>query len=164
MLTDWEKMWLNMAIAASKKSKDPSTQVGAVIVSPDRRSITAGFNGFPEHCLDEVAVLNKSAGYTITNNVIAKVPFKEAVVNKYDLVLHAEQNAILNCRTRPVGYTLYCTHVPCAACSSFIAGSGITNVVAIRAFGASDMGYEKTEIIFKLNKINFKLCTLNDLK
>jgi len=44
-----------MAIAflSSMRSKDPSTQVGACIVNPDKRIVGMGYNGFPRGCSDD---------------------------------------------------------------------------------------------------------------
>ena len=44
---NWDKRFLNLATEVASWSKDPSTQAGAVIVGPDKRIISVGFNGFP---------------------------------------------------------------------------------------------------------------------
>ena len=38
---------------SAMRSKDPGTQVGACIVSPDNRILSMGYNGFPNGCSDE---------------------------------------------------------------------------------------------------------------
>lgn len=41
----WDETFMDMARVIAKRSKDPSTQVGAVIVSKDRRILSVGYNG-----------------------------------------------------------------------------------------------------------------------
>ena len=68
---------------------------------------------------------------------------------KYDIVIHAEMNAIINCHTRPEGWALYCTHIPCIRCATVIIGAGITKVIAYGRKGATDMGYDKTLLLLQ---------------
>ena len=46
-------VYMAMAKLISKRSKDPNTQVGAVIVSKDDRILSVGYNGFPNGCSDD---------------------------------------------------------------------------------------------------------------
>ena len=41
----WDEYFLGIAMLAAKRSKDPNTQVGACIVSPDNIIISTGYNG-----------------------------------------------------------------------------------------------------------------------
>ena len=43
----WILYFLKIARTIAEQSKDPSTKVGAVIVSPDKQIISTGYNGFP---------------------------------------------------------------------------------------------------------------------
>jgi dCMP deaminase len=43
----WDNYFIEMAELIASKSKDPSTQVGCVIVGPDNEIRSTGFNGFP---------------------------------------------------------------------------------------------------------------------
>jgi deoxycytidylate deaminase len=43
----WDQYFIEMAFLVASKSKDPSTQVGCVIVGPDNEIRSTGFNGFP---------------------------------------------------------------------------------------------------------------------
>ena len=42
----WDIHWLKIAKVTSELSKDGSTKVGAVIVTPDNRHCSVGYNGF----------------------------------------------------------------------------------------------------------------------
>jgi dCMP deaminase len=107
----WDERFLQLAEHVASWSKDPSTQVGAVIVRPDRTIASVGFNGFPRGVPDKPEWL--------------------ADRQKKNLItIHAEQNAILNARDQSLAdYTIYTTFHPCAACASKIVQAGITRVV-----------------------------------
>jgi dCMP deaminase len=104
----WNKHWLEVAKVTAKLSKDPSTQVGAVIVTPDNRQCSVGYNGFARG-IEETAE-------------------KWARPIKYERVIHAEMNALLNCPFETVGCKLYITHQPCHRCISHVLNSGIVEV------------------------------------
>lgn len=110
----WDKRFIDVARLHATFSKDPSTQVGAVIVDRDRREVSTGFNGFPKNVKDT----------------------KERLENrevKLQLTLHAEENALAFARGDLRGCTIYITHPPCAHCAAQIIQHGITEVVAVEA-------------------------------
>lgn len=113
--TQWDKDYFALATFwANRKSKDPRTKVGCVIVNPElNRVISLGYNGFPK------GVEDKEARYAE----------KET---KYQLVVHAEANAILTARTDVTGCTLYTTLYPCNECTKLIIQAGITKVICPR--------------------------------
>lgn len=49
----WDDYFMAIAFLSSMRSKDPSTQVGACIVNPDKRIVGMGYNGFPRGCSDD---------------------------------------------------------------------------------------------------------------
>ena len=85
---EWDVYYLKMARLASTKSKDPSTQTGAVIVPPDRSFCSSGFNGSPQGMED------KSEWYLNRDE-------------KYSRIVHCEINALIFAREPVRGYTLY---------------------------------------------------------
>lgn len=101
---------MSVAEITSHLSKDPVTKVGAVIVSPDNRKISIGYNGF-------------AAGLEETSDMwhIRDI--------KIEQVIHAEMNAIINAPFDIKGCSLYCTHQPCHRCLIHVANSGIIKVV-----------------------------------
>ncbi|MEG0275060.1 MAG: cytidine deaminase, partial [Longicatena sp.] len=50
---NWDEYFMGLAHLSSRRSKDPSTQVGAVIVSKEHRVVGIGYNGFPNGCNDD---------------------------------------------------------------------------------------------------------------
>lgn len=109
----WDARFMEVAELISAWSKDPSSQVGAVIVSSDKTIVSTGFNGLPRGVEDKEEILND----------------REL---KNDCTIHAEENAILNATTREVlrGCSIYIhPFPPCSHCAARIIQSGITRVV-----------------------------------
>lgn len=104
----WNTFWMGMAYQAATLSKDPSTHVGAVIVTPDNRQCSIGYNGF-------------AAG-------IEETPEKWERPTKYEYVIHAEENCLINCPFDTVDCKIYITHQPCHRCIGRVLNSGITHV------------------------------------
>jgi dCMP deaminase len=104
-----------IAQAAASLSKDPSTQVGAVIVGPGNEIRSLGWNGFPRGVID-------------APERYADRP------TKYAMVVHAEMNAICNAAragTPVEGCSLVVTALhPCGDCAKAIIQAGIRTVYA----------------------------------
>lgn len=111
-LRDWDTRFLDLAEHISKWSKDPSTKVGAVIVDSQRRIVSTGYNGFSVGVMDSYDRLTDRD-------------------TKYEMIIHAEANAILFAHQRMNGMTLYTTPFqPCSRCASLIIQSGISRVIS----------------------------------
>ena len=110
----WEEYFMSIAKLSAMRSKDPSTQVGACIVSNDNRILSIGYNGAPNGFSDEEFPWAREG-----NNLDTKYPY----------VCHAELNAILNCHNSVSGCILYVTLFPCNECAKAIIQSGIKEVV-----------------------------------
>ena len=109
----WDEYFMGIAMLAARRSKDPSTQVGACIVSPEDIIISTGYNGMPKGCSDDVFPWDREGEET-----------------KYPYVVHAELNAILNANGRDLrGSRLYVALFPCNECAKAIIQSGIREVI-----------------------------------
>ena len=109
----WDEYFMGIALLAAKRSKDPSTQVGACIVSEDNIIISTGYNGMPKGCSDDEFPWNR-----------------DGEDNKYAYVVHAELNAILNANGRNLrGSLVYVALFPCNECAKAIIQSGVREVV-----------------------------------
>jgi len=106
----WQARFIDLAKEIASWSKDSGTQVGSVIVRPDRTICSVGFNGFPRGVKDsQEAIENRDAKLLRT--------------------IHAELNAILSSKESLVGYSLFVwPFQPCANCAAAIIQSGITEV------------------------------------
>jgi dCMP deaminase len=119
MANKWDNRFLELADRIGAWSKDPSTRVGAVIVRPDRTLVSVGYNGFPRGVVD------------------TDERYKNREV-KYQLVVHAEINAIITAKEPLDGYTLYVSPLhPCPQCAAAIIQTGIKRVVS-RESGRGD--------------------------
>jgi hypothetical protein len=58
------------AFLAAKRSKDPSTQVGACVVNQDNRIVGIGYNGMPNHCNDDELPWSKTAESKLENKYL----------------------------------------------------------------------------------------------
>ena len=111
----WDDYFMGVSLLAADRSKDPSTQVGACIVSDDNRILSTGYNGFPQGCSDDEFPWNRDESKGET---------------KYNFVVHAELNAILNAGGKSlVGSRIFVSLFPCHECAKAIIQSGVKEVV-----------------------------------
>lgn len=110
----WDEYFMGLAHLSAKRSKDPNTQVGAAIVSPEHRVVGIGYNGFPNGCDDNEFPWEREGEFACT---------------KYPFVVHAELNAILNSTTNLSGCSIYVSLFPCNECAKAIIQSGISRIV-----------------------------------
>jgi dCMP deaminase len=109
----WDIYYLRMAKLVASKSKDPSTQTGAVIVRPDNSLCSIGFNGFPKVMPDNPDNYSNRE-------------------EKYSRIVHCEVNAQLFSRDASLqDYTLYTwPFASCDRCCVQMLQVGITRFVA----------------------------------
>lgn len=130
-LQEWA---LGMAQHVAKLSKDPSTQVGAVIFDAKRRLVSAGYNGFARGVDDTPARLNDRD-------------------KKLKLTLHAEKNAMLFATAPLDGCTIVVTHPCCSQCAAQVIQSGIKHVIWSRP-SAEFVARWKDDLILTLAQFN----------
>ena len=108
---NWDLSMMELADHIAGWSKDRSTLVGAVIVR-GKDPVALGVNGFPSGCDDDKEERHQR-------------PLK------YDWVLHAEENAIINAAKhgRPTdGADMYVNWFPCAKCAGMVVNAGIKRI------------------------------------
>ena len=111
----WDEYFMGVAALSGMRSKDPSTQVGACIVSENNKILSMGYNGFPNGCDDDVFPWERTG---------------EENETKYPFVTHGELNAILNYRGGSLeGAKIYVTLFPCNECAKAIIQCGIREVI-----------------------------------
>ncbi len=112
---NWDEYFMGIATLTAMRSKDPNSQVGACIVSPENKILSLGYNGMPIGCSDDEMPWDREGD-----------PLK----TKYMYVCHAELNAILNSAHNNLkGARIYVTMSPCNECAKAIIQSGIREVV-----------------------------------
>lgn len=111
----WDEYFMGVSILSGKRSKDPSTQVGACIIDEEKKIIATGYNGAPRGIDDEDFPWAREGDFLET---------------KYAYVCHAELNAILNATRESLrNCTIYVALFPCNECAKSIIQSGIKKVV-----------------------------------
>lgn len=113
----WDDTFMGIAKLIAQRSKDPNTQVGAVIVGKDKRILSLGYNGMPAGMSDDLNIWERDG---------------DELCQKYTYICHAEENAILNYRGNfgsLEGATIYVSLFPCNNCAKQIVQSGIKTVI-----------------------------------
>jgi len=105
---------MSIAQVMAMRSKDPSTQVAAVVVSQSNRMVGIGYNGFPSGC---------------NSNALPWDKVGDPLNTKYLYVSHAEANALDKSIQDTNGCKLYTTLYPCNQCAIRIIQRGITEVI-----------------------------------
>lgn len=164
-VSTWDELFMTLSLIVETRSKDPNTQVGAIIVSKDNRILGTGYNGSPNGFPD---------------NEFPWAREGDNLEKKYLYVVHAERNAILNFRGNSrefEGATLYVSMFPCNECAKEIIQVGIKKVIYLSdkykdtdevkaskiMFDKSGVEYiQKTEMIDDI--INILESKINDLK
>lgn len=129
----WDTYHMGIADTVSRKSKDESTQLGAVIIGPGNEIRSTGYNSFPRGVNDDV-------------------PERQERPLKYKWFVHAEANAIFNAArmgTSLLGCKLYCAWPPCPACAQGIIQVGIKEVI-VKSLNVPERWAEDMQIAAKM--------------
>ncbi len=111
----WDEYFMSVALLSAQRSKDPNTQVGACVASPDNKIVGVGYNGFPWGCSDDELPWAREGKYLDT---------------KYPFVCHAELNAVLNSTAPDLkGCKIYVGLFPCNECTKVIIQAGIGEII-----------------------------------
>lgn len=129
----WDARFIELARFVSEWSKDPNSKVGAVITS-NVGAIALGYNGFPAGIEDDERLDNKEL--------------------KLDMVVHAEQNALIIAGSQARGASLYIWGKPiCSRCAVLIIQAGIERIITIDPEDNKDSDwYESGNLAVKMFK------------
>jgi dCMP deaminase len=123
----WTDHLMGFARHAATMSKDPSTQVGCVVIGPNNEVRSTGYNGLPRKVKD--------------------LPERMERPEKYLWTAHAEENAVGHAARIGVsldGCVMFVTHHPCSRCARSIIQAGIKEVVV--APGTTHMDDKEFEV------------------
>ena len=142
----WDNYFMSIARLSAMRSKDPSTQVGACLVSEDNRILSVGYNGTPNGFSDE------------------HFPWKTTYesYDKHYFAIHAERNALSNYRGDKrdlVGAKIYVDLFPCNECAKELIQSGIKEVIYLSDKHADVDIYIASKILFKICGIIYRQLT-----
>lgn len=106
-----DEKYMGLALWIASFSKDPSTQIGAIIVGQGNIPLGIGYNGPPRKFDDKEIDWGRP--------------------QKYPYIVHAEKNAIEHSKSIVKGGTLYVTGLPCKDCMLDIVTAEIGEVIYI---------------------------------
>ena len=145
---NWDEYFMAIAQLSAKRSKDPSTQVGACIVNSKKRIIGIGYNGFPIGCSDDLLPWDREGDFLDT---------------KYPYVCHAEMNAITNSsnKTQLEGAAIYVSLFPCNECAKLIVQVGMKEVVYLSDKYADSDVFIASRRIFDMASVRMRQLTVD---
>lgn len=139
----WDEYFMFSACVAAQRSKDPSTQVGAVIVDETpgvMKIVSSGYNGLCVGISDDSGLWGKDN--------------PDPTKNKYMYVCHAEMNAITMSDRSTRGCSIYVTHFPCHNCSLQIIQAGIRRVVYANEWGNGKDTHTVSQYLLKQSGVD----------
>lgn len=137
----WDECFMRMANLIAERSKDPSTQAGAVVVNQKNVIVGMGYNGFPRGIDNKALPWDREGDFEDT---------------KYAYVCHAEENAIYNANNSTEDCKLYCNLFPCNECAKTIIQNGIKEVIYESDKYAGTPSVRASKKMFKMTKIKFR--------
>ena len=146
----WEEYFMAIAKLSAMRSKDPSTQVGACIVSNDNRILSIGYNGAPNGYHDDDFPWEREG---------------DPLDTKYMYVVHAERNAILNYRGSRKdleGSKIYVDLFPCNECAKMIIQSGIKEVIYLSDKYSNSENNIASRKLLDTCKVTYKKMNIDD--
>lgn len=117
-IDNWDEFFMRHVYLAGSKSKDKSTQIGAILVR-DGIVISEGYNG-------------------ICRNVDDSIVERSDRPEKYHWYEHGERNAVYNCAkigTSSNKTIMYTNDTPCTDCGRAVIQAGIKEVVLHKQWG-----------------------------
>lgn len=115
---------MNVVKAFAGRSRCSQSQVAAIIVTPDNRHASSGYNGPPKG-LNVAGPCDKWCPRGLDPGVRDGKNYGLSCLS-----VHAEVNALMRCNWKDMqGGTMYGTRTPCHDCVKIIANAGIARVV-----------------------------------
>lgn len=134
MEANW-KLLLNRAYKEAEKSKNPSTQNGAVLVNSDGKILVA-------------------VGNTLTSDGVKETAERNIKPLRHKFSVHSERNAIYKAAEKGIktnGLTMVCPWAACSECAQAIIQSGIKRLVVHKqALNKNGSWAEEVEISFTM--------------
>jgi dCMP deaminase len=143
----WDNRFMALALQARSWTKGEGPGVGVCLVSPDKKSFSLGYSGFP-HGMDDTPVALRD------------------VATRDAFTLHAEVNAIINAGRNLNGWWLFSTKAPCSVCAAAIVQAGVSRVIAPKPENSSRWltSCLNGDSLFKYTGVHRKYLELEDCK
>lgn len=112
----WENYFIGIAHVISSRSHDVHTKHGCIITDRENKILSTGYNGFAKSLKDNLLPTTRP--------------------EKYDYMIHAETNAVLNAKKDLSGCTAWVTGESCNSCLMNMWQAGIERVVCDDRYGS----------------------------
>lgn len=146
----WDDYFMNIALNAARKSKDPSTQVGACIVDGLNRVVGTGYNGFPRGVDDSKLPWDSEGSFLEIKNSYVSHAEKNAIGNSTVDLLVLSNMDFLNGNVMRI----YSTYHPCNKCAIDILQAGIKEVIYLSNKGKDKDEWVAARRLFELGGVN----------
>ncbi len=116
-----DQYYLEMLALVASRSTCPRRAVAAIIVDRRGQVLSTGYNGVPSgypHCLEQPCPGTRDQPGDSSNC----------------MAIHAEQNALLQCKDLDRADVIYCSTMPCFTCSKLIANTPIKHVFYLEPY------------------------------
>jgi dCMP deaminase len=128
-LDKWDQRFWEVAKLASTWSKDDRAKVGAVVVDAQGQIAGVGYNGFPKLVEDSAERYGDQE-------------------TKLEMIVHAEENAVLGAGARARGGCIFVFGKPvCARCAGTIIQAGLIKIVAQQPSEGTDSKWDRSGLI-----------------
>ena len=107
---EWDEYFMSIAETVATKSKDPSSKMGCVIVDPNKRVVSLGYNGLVQ-------------GADESKMTLSERPMK------YHFAIHSEMNALIFAKRDLADCTIYNRVATCENCLKYCLQAGIKRFV-----------------------------------
>jgi len=144
---NWDEYFGYFCQVASMRSDDAETKLGSVIVDKLNKVVSIGYNNTPR-----------------------KTKLPKTRPQKYPYMIHAEENAILNCHSidRLNGCRVYILKLaPCSRCAGQLCQVGIKEVIIVNQDRGKDhknWDFEASMNMFQQSNISLRTITVPILK
>jgi dCMP deaminase len=164
MLSNWDRMYMDMTMRVSWESKCSAKKVGCLLVK-DNNILAVGINGTfsgAKNCCDKFVKRSDGVWLEYREDDIYECEDQEAH-HKWSLIneVHAEMNAIAKAHKNGVsveGATAYVTHSPCFNCAKELYTHGIKRIIFIQSYD------DIQDIIDLLSNFKIQLISYNEEK
>lgn len=121
-----DQYYLQMLNLVAARSTCPRRSVGAVLVTADNQILSTGYNGVPRgfpHCVEQAC----------------PGAWDEHGDTRRCMAVHAEVNALLQCKRLDLAHTLYVSCTPCFECAKMICNTPICRVISLEEYTGEGM-------------------------
>lgn len=132
---------MELAYQTSLRSTCLRRAVGCVLLNHRGHVLATGYNGVASglpHCNEETQYLSEDGGKSVYGNACSGAQSPSGTNLDGCQAIHAEQNALLQCRDVYEIETIYTTTSPCITCTKLLLNTGCQRIVFLQEYTHAD--------------------------